>query len=73
MINKIEIYIELVKLFEKNNHFLYLVGGTVRDYLLNIPLTDMDAVTNATPEEMSKFITNYDDSFKKFGNIKLKP
>lgn len=69
---KIAIYIELVELFEKNNHFLFLVGGTVRDYLLNLPLNDMDAVTDATPEEMVKFLDNADDTFKKYGSIKVR-
>lgn len=72
MESTIAIYLELVELFEENNHFLYLVGGTVRDYLLNLPLTDMDAVTDATPEEMMKFLIDADDTFKKFGSIKLK-
>lgn len=69
---KIAIYIELVELFEKNNHFLFLVGGTVRDYLLNLPLNDMDAVTDATPEEMLKFLDNADETFKKYGSIKVR-
>jgi len=69
--SKITIYLELVELFEKNNHFLFLVGGTVRDYLLGVPLEDMDAVTDATPEEMVNFLDNYDDTFSKYGSLKV--
>ena len=61
-----------MELFEKNNHFLYLVGGSVRDHLLGIDFTDMDAVTDATPEEMKNFLADYDDTFKKYGNLKVK-
>lgn len=72
MKSQITIYLELVRLFEENNHFLYLVGGTVRDYLLGLDLSDMDAVTDATPEEMTKFLVGADDTFKKYGSIKFK-
>ena len=50
MDKNLAIYIELAKEFNKHGYELYLVGGTVRDYLLNEPLTDMDAVTEATPD-----------------------
>lgn len=32
----------------------YLVGGAVRDFLLNVPPKDFDVVTNATPEQVSQ-------------------
>lgn len=39
----------------KNNHFeAYFVGGCVRDFLLNKPVTDIDITTNATPNQISK-------------------
>lgn len=72
MDEKILSYIQLEKLFEERGFLLYLVGGTVRDYLLNKPLEDMDLVTDATPDEMKKFLTDADYTFSKFGSVKLK-
>lgn len=60
----------LVKLFNDNGFKLYLVGGTVRDFLLGKPLTDMDAVTDATPEETRAFLAKADYTFSKMGSIK---
>lgn len=35
---------------EKNGFEAYLVGGSVRDYLMDMPLGDKDITTNATPD-----------------------
>ena len=35
---------------EKAGYEVYLVGGCVRNILMNIPVTDWDITTNATPE-----------------------
>ena len=69
MDNKLSIFDKLVSIFSSHGYRLYLVGGTVRDYLLNIPLSDMDAVTDANPEEMKKFL-DADFTFSKFGTVK---
>ena len=66
------LFIELAKEFNKHGYELYLVGGTVRDYLLKEPLTDMDAVSEATPEEILAFLPNVDATFKRFGSLKYK-
>ena len=65
-------FIELANEFNKHGYQLYLVGGTVRDYLLNEPLTDMDAVSEATPEEIIAFLPGVDATFKRFGSLKYK-
>ena len=65
-------FIELANEFNKHGYQLYLVGGTVRDYLLNEPLTDMDAVSEATPEEIISFLPKVDATFKRFGSLKYK-
>lgn len=65
-------FIELANEFNKHGYQLYLVGGTVRDYLLNEPLTDMDAVSEATPEEILAFLPTVDATFKRFGSLKYK-
>ena len=71
MDNKIQTFIDLADIYESHGYHLYLVGGTVRDYLLNIPLTDMDAVTDATPEQQKEFIEKTDCTFSKYGSIKV--
>lgn len=48
--------IELAEKFTKNNFSLYLVGGSVRDLLLNKQNKDWDFTTDATPEEILKII-----------------
>lgn len=47
------------KVFEEHGFEAYLVGGAVRDILLNKPCSDWDVATNATPEQvmsMFKFV-----------------
>lgn len=67
---EIDAYLKLAKLFKSKGFNLYLVGGTVRDFLLKLDLGDMDLVTDATPEQMLPFLKGADDSFKKYGSIK---
>ena len=69
---KVGLFVELVRLFESHGHKLYMVGGTVRDYLMGSSLTDMDLVTDATPSEMKSFIPEADYTFEKYGSVKLK-
>ncbi len=71
MDSKIKLFQELADLFESHDFLLYMVGGTVRDYLLNKELTDMDLVTDATPSEMKEFLSNADYTFEKYGSVKL--
>lgn len=68
---KIKTYKSLAELFRNNGFLLYMVGGTVRDYLLEKELTDMDLVTNATPSEMKIFLTSADYTFEKYGSVRL--
>ena len=72
MDDKIKAYLELANEFNKHGYNLWLVGGTVRDYLLNEPLTDMDAVTDALPLEVVEFLPNVDQTFIRFGSLKYK-
>lgn len=61
----------LKTIYEKNGFHLYLVGGTVRDLLLDIPVDDLDFVTDATPEEEKSFLPEANYTFAKFGSIRL--
>lgn len=69
---KISLFQELADIFNKHGYQLFLVGGSTRDYFLNIPLTDMDLVTDATPEETKSFLDNADYTFERFGSVKFK-
>ena len=69
---KIYIFKELAKKFNSHGYNLYLVGGTVRDYLLGEPLTDVDCVSEATPEEIASFLPKIDKTFIRFGYLKFK-
>lgn len=71
MNTKIKTFQLLADLFNKNGYQLYLVGGSTRDYLLDIPLTDMDVVTDATPEQEKTFLSHLDDTFSRYGSTKV--
>lgn len=62
---------KLYDIISSHGYSLYLVGGTVRDLLLNISLTDMDVVTDATPLQMKEFLSA-DYTFMKMGCVKIK-
>ena len=64
-------FITLSNIFKKNGFSLYLVGGTVRDLLLNIPNKDIDLASDATPNDIKSFYKDVDLSFKQFGSIRL--
>ena len=71
MDNKIATFQKLAQLFNDHGFELYLVGGSVRDYLLGKELTDMDVATNALVSEQEKFLPNLETTFKKYGSSKL--
>ena len=49
-----------------------MIGGTSRDFLLDIEILDYDFVTDATPEEMREFLANANFVFAKYGCVKVK-
>ena len=71
MDQKILLFQELADLYSLKGYKLYMVGGSVRDYLLNLNLTDMDLVTDATPEQEKSFLADADYTFEKYGSVKL--
>ena len=48
-----------LELINKHGYEGYLVGGCVRDYLLNIAPYDFDLATNALPEEIKKIFADF--------------
>ena len=55
------VLVELGQLFADAGHELYLVGGSVRDALLNRPLTDLDFTTDARPERVQQVVRRWAD------------
>lgn len=69
---KVKIFDELSEIYLKHGYSLYIVGGTSRDLLLERPFTDLDFVTDATPEEEKDFLPEANYVFAKYGSIRLK-
>ena len=65
------LFLPLEKLYAAHGYHLYIVGGTVRDLLLNRPFSDRDYVTDATPEEEKSFLEGASYAFERFGSVKL--
>lgn len=65
----IEAFSNIADIFAKYGYKLYLVGGSVRDYLLKVGTTDLDVCTDATPEEMKEFLPDGNYRFAKFGTV----
>ena len=69
---KLKIPDEIVKIYKKihdSNFEIYLVGGCVRNILLEKDVKDWDMTTNATPQELLKLFKNgfYDNDFGTVG------
>ena len=52
---------ELGQLFADAGHELYLVGGSVRDALLERPLNDLDFTTDARPDRVQQVVRRWAD------------
>src|SRR5438270_9804680 len=61
--------IDIYNTLEAAGHEVYLVGGSVRNMLLNKPVKDWDLTTDATPEEILKLFPEgfYDNQFGTVG------
>lgn len=49
---------DIINKFEKNGFGIYVVGGAIRDLLLNKEVKNWDLTTSATPEEILKILPN---------------
>lgn len=63
-----ETALTILKEFNHLGFEAYIVGGYVRNFLLNIPTTDIDICTNATPDDIKKIFHVIRDH-SKFGAI----
>jgi len=66
---------KLSALFQKAEKELYVVGGSVRDYLLNQTHEDLDFATDAKPDEIIEIVKKWADGLWlvgiKFGTVGL--
>ena len=53
-----EIALEFLKIINSKGYKAYIVGGFVRDYLMQIESHDIDVATNATPKEIKKIFSD---------------
>lgn len=66
-----QIFIDMAKLYAEHGFSLYMIGGTSRDFLLEIPFDDFDFVTDATPEQEKAFLPDANYRYACFGSIKV--
>lgn len=64
--------IEIVKTLTAFTYQAYLVGGVVRDYLMNNDFNDIDIATNATPEQVQELFPNVRMDYAHLGFVTLK-
>ena len=67
---KISDFKELADIFAKFGYDLYLVGGSVRDYLLHSSFLDADLVSNASIDDIKKFLKAKSE-YKNMGSAKF--
>ena len=65
----LEAFSNLADIYAKYGYKLYLVGGSVRDYLLKLPSADLDLCSDATPEETREFFPDANYRFEKYGTV----
>ncbi|BAK80574.1 CCA tRNA nucleotidyltransferase [Candidatus Arthromitus sp. SFB-rat-Yit] len=62
---------ELINIFSKNNFKCYVVGGAIRNYLVNIKVCEVDLCTNAHPKHIKSIFKKHIDIGERFGCIKI--
>ncbi len=66
-----ETALKLLKKLEKNGYEAYIVGGFVRDYLLNRSSQDVDICTSATPKDIRSLFEEENLSSENYGSVVL--
>lgn len=61
--------LEVLKIFNNNNCEAYIVGGYVRDSVLNRKTNDIDICTSATPKEILELFDNVIVSDMQYGSV----
>ncbi len=66
-----EIALEFIKIINDNGFKAYIVGGYVRDYLMNLESNDIDVTTSATPKEIKKIFKNAKITKDSYGSVQV--
>lgn len=66
-----ELGLEILNKISKHGYMAYIVGGFVRDFLLNIPSNDVDITTNATPKELKEIFKDSEIKSENYGAVIL--
>ena len=61
--------LKILNILSENHHEAYIVGGFVRDKLLNIKSNDIDICTSATPKEIMELFPN--TSSPSYGSVNI--
>ena len=61
--------LEVLKILNQNNHEAYIVGGFVRDSILQRKTNDIDICTSATPKEILEVFDNVIVSDMEYGSV----
>ena len=61
--------LEILKILNSNHYEAYVVGGYVRDTLLNRKTNDIDICTSATPKEILQIFDNVSISDMQYGSV----
>lgn len=48
-----------IDLLKSNGFEAFLIGGSVRDYIMGLPIGDIDITTNATPQQVKKVFKDF--------------
>ena len=63
--------LKVIEVLTHHNHQAYLVGGCVRDHLLQLEPRDYDIATSATPSQIRTVFTVYNHEAERFGTIRV--
>ena len=63
--------IELLNIFYENGYEAYVVGGFVRDMLIDKKSFDVDIATNATPRQIKEIFDGVKLPFENYGSVHL--
>lgn len=66
--------LELISILKSKMYEAYIVGGAVRDFMLNIDFKDIDIATSATPNEVLDIFKDLDvdDRYASFGSVVIR-
>ena len=63
--------LELLNIFYNNGFEAYIVGGYVRDFIMDKESFDIDICTNATPRQMKEIFSEINLPFENYGSVRL--